>query len=146
MYKYSVTSKIRKISLLFLTIILSVCLAAEIQAQKSADLTHADQRAIVKAILEEQFKNTKGATTVKISKQNLPAELLNNFPQIKNLTVQFVPESSSNAPACPYQIKFHEMDKDKNVSVSFGNCDEGLVFRYKKVRGKWKSIPYVIRK
>lgn len=133
----------KKRSLLYLIFTLVFCFAVEAKAQRFAP-TLADKREIIKILLEKTSK-TEAVDTFIISTKNLPAEIKNNFPQIKNVKTQFVPEGASDSTVCPFEFgKFSVTGK--LVTVSFGNCNEALAYSFKKVRGKWKSVPFVIEK
>ena len=133
----------KKRSLLYLIFTLVFCFAVQASAQKSAP-TLADKREIIKILLEKTSK-TEAAGTLIISTKNLPSEIKNNFPQIKNVKTQFVPEGASDSTVCPFEFgKFSVTGRI--ITVSFGNCNEALAYSFKKVRGKWKSVPFVIEK
>lgn len=134
---------LKKRSLLYLIFTLVFCFTVEASAQKSAP-TLADKREIIKILLEKTSK-TEALGTITVSTKNLPAEIKNNFPQIKNVKTQFVPEGASDSTVCPFEFgKFSVTGK--LVTISFGNCNEALAYSFKKVRGKWKSVPFVIEK
>jgi len=117
----------------------------EAKAQRSAP-TIADKREIIKVLLEETFRN-KGfdKKTIYISKQNLSTAIKTKFPHIKDVRIKLVSENSKDSNLCPYQFgKFSVIDKF--VTVSFGNCNEALVYNFKKIRNKWKNVPLVIEK
>jgi hypothetical protein len=133
----------RKRSLLYLIFSLIFCFAVEASAQKRAP-TLADKRAIIKILLEKAPNNPVGKTIL-ISTKNLPSEIKNNFPQIKNAKTRFVPEGASDETVCPFEFGRFSVT-GKLVTVSFGNCNEALAYTFKKVRGKWKSVPFVIEK
>ena len=133
----------KKRSLLCLTLSLIFCFAMQAKAQRIAP-TLADKREIIKIILEGKFSYSTDKT-IKISTKNLPVEIRSNFPKIKNLRVQFVSESSEDSNVCPYEFGEFSVD-GKYVSVGFSDCNDGLLYDFKKIRGKWKGVPYVIEK
>ncbi|MGC2238248.1 MAG: hypothetical protein WA584_18990 [Pyrinomonadaceae bacterium] len=133
----------KKRSLLCLILSLFFCFTFEAHAQKAAP-TLADKREIIKILLEKTSK-TEPVGTIIISTKNLPSGIKNNFPQIKNVKTQFVPEGASDSTVCPFEFGRFSVT-GKIVTVSFGNCNEALAYSFKKVRGKWKSVPFVIEK
>ncbi|MET0752552.1 MAG: hypothetical protein ABWZ66_04235 [Pyrinomonadaceae bacterium] len=136
-------STFKKRSLLYLIFTFVFCFAVEAKAQRFAP-TVADKREIIKILLEKTSK-TGAVDTFIISTKNLPAEIKNNFPRIKNVKTQFVTEGASDSTVCPFEFgKFSVTGK--LVTVSFGDCNEALAYSFKKVRGKWKSVPFVIEK
>jgi hypothetical protein len=133
----------KKRSLLYLIFSLVFCFAVEARAQKSAP-TLADKREIIRILLAKTSKNPAGKT-ISISTKNLPSEIKNNFPRVKNVKIQFVPEGASDETGCPFEFGGFSVT-GKLVTVSFGDCNEALAYTFKKVRGKWKSVPFVIEK
>jgi uncharacterized protein with PIN domain len=115
-------------------------------AQTSLDtLKPADRREIVKLLLENVSKNNKDKI-IYVSTKNLPPEIQSDFSEITNVKIQLVSaEDAANQNRCHYQFGSFNVS-NKKVSVSFGDCKAGLAYNFKKVRGKWKSVPYVIEK
>lgn len=124
-----------------LCLILCFCFTFSAHAQKGAP-TLADKREIIKILLESKFSKLNGET-IKISTKNLPTEIKNNFPKIKNLKIRLVSESSEDSNVCPYEFSNFSV-VDKFTSVGFGDCNGGLLYDFKKIRGKWKAVPYVV--
>lgn len=143
LYKRNVQLNSKKLFSLLCILGLLSCFFVEAIAQKTKkNPTIADKREIIKVLLKEKFDNSS-ETTIYISTINLPTEIQNDFPQIKNLKIQFVsPENSANSDLCAYQFgKFDVVNK--YVSLSFGDCNQGLAYDFKKIRGKWKSVPFI---
>jgi hypothetical protein len=133
----------RKRSLLYLVFSLIFCFAIEAKAQRFAP-TLADKREIIKILLEEAGKSTN--KTIYLSNKNIPTALRNNFPRIKDVQIKLVSEESESSSMCPYEFgRFIGYD-NKYIDVSFGNCNEGLGYTFKKIRGKWKAVPNSIEK
>jgi len=59
---------------------------------------------------------------------------------VKNKTIRLVsPESAAKSEVCAYE--FGEFETiEKFVSVTFGNCREGLAYDFIKEDGRWKSV------
>lgn len=139
--------KIKKLSSLALIVnLLFFCWITEAVAQKSKKpLSLADQREIIKVLLEEKFDGS-AAEIIYISTKNLPDKLQNEFPPIKNVQVRLVSqENAAAADSCAYNFGKFEITAGY-VSVTFGDCREGLAYDFKKVRGKWKSTSMTIKK
>ena len=138
--------KFNKIGLLYLAFNLCFCFVVEAQAQKSkAVIKSADKREIIKLLLEDISKNSPGKV-IYVSNKNLTVDIQNDLSQIKNSKIKVVaPEKSANADVCHYQFDSFEVS-GKYVSVAFGDCNSGLTYNFKKTRGKWKAVPFVIEK
>jgi hypothetical protein len=118
-----------------------VCAA---QAQNTeTGLAAADQRQIIAGLLADKFKGST-EKTIYISTANLPDEIQKNFPPIKNKQVRLVSKKEANdSEICAYQFGEFEFI-DKFVSVTFGNCREGLAYDFIKESGEWKNVSSVI--
>ena len=93
--------------------------------------------------MKEKFERSS-EKTIYISTSNLPIELQNDFPLIKNKKIQFVaPESFANSGLCVSEFGKFEA-ADKFVSVAFGDCNSGLAYVFIKFSDKWKSVGLVI--
>ncbi|MDQ6785662.1 MAG: hypothetical protein M3033_02425 [Acidobacteriota bacterium] len=105
-------------------------------------LKAADRREIIKLILENVSKNSKDKI-IYVSTKNLSPDVQNDLSEIANENVQLVStETAANQNRCDYRFGAFNVS-NKLVSVSFGNCKSGLAYTFKRVRGKWKSVPYV---
>ncbi len=108
-------------------------------------LKPADRREIIKLLLETVSQNNRDKT-IYVSMKNLTPEIQNELSEIANAKIQLVsPETPANQNLCHYQFGAVNIS-NKLVSISFGNCKAGLAYNFKKVRGKWKSVPHVIEK
>jgi len=146
LYNLDVQLKFNKISLVYLVFTLCFCFIIEAKTPKSKSaLKLADKREIVKLLLENISKNSPGKT-IYVSSKNLPANIQNDLSQIKNAEIKLIaPEKPANANLCAYQFDGFEV-LDKYVSVSLGDCNSGLVYNFKKIRGKWTAVPFAIEK
>lgn len=126
-----------------LCLILCFCFTFSAYAQKASP-SITDKREIIRILLETTSKNPSGKTIL-VSTKNLPPEIKNNFPRVKNAKIRLVPEGASDETVCPFELGRFSVT-GRLVTVSFGNCDEALAYTFKKVRGKWKSVPFVIEK
>ena len=124
----------------FLSIfILFFCFCAT-QAQNTENkLAVSDQRQIIGILLNEKFKNSP-EKTIYITTRNIPPEIQKSFPLVKNKTIRLIsPESAAKSETCAYE--FGEFEAiEKYVSVTFGNCREGLAYDFVKDGGRWKSV------
>ena len=119
--------------------------SAQEEEETRDELPVSDQRQIIETLLREKFNGT-GEKTIYISTANLPDELQKTFPPIKNKRIQLVSaETVAGSEVCAYEFgKFEFIDKF--VSVSFGDCNEGLAYDFKKYGDKWKSVGLTITK
>lgn len=116
-----------------------------IQAQNTeGNLTFSDKRQIIESLLTEKFGKSN-EKTIYISTANLPEEIQKDFPPLKNKRIQLVSTENADSQICAYEFGEFEVTK-KAVSVSFGDCDEGLVYDFKKFGKTWKSVGLVVRK
>ena len=131
---------------LFLLLIFCFCFVAQASAQTSLDtLKPADRREIIKLLLENVSKNSK-EKIIYVSVKNLSPEVQSDLSGIANEQVQLIPSAEQAVRnGCEYQFGAVNAS-NKLVSISFGNCKAGLAYNFKKVRGKWKSVPHVIEK
>lgn len=110
-----------------------------------AELTLADKRQIIESLLKERFGDAP-QKTIYISMANLSDELRKDFPPVKNKKVEFIPtEQARSSSVCAYEFGEFE-ENGKFVSISFGDCSEGLAYDFKKYGEKWKSVGLTIRK
>jgi len=109
------------------------------------ELSVGDQRQIIEALLREKFTGSP-EKTIYISTANLSNEIQKDFPLVKNKRIQFISaDTVANSEVCAYEFgKFEFIDKF--VSVSFGDCNEGLAYDFKKYGDKWKSVGLTITK
>ena len=108
-------------------------------------LKPADRREVIKLLLENVSQNSRDKT-IYVSMKNLTPELQNELSEVANAKIQLVSsETAANQDFCHYQVGAVNIS-NKLVSVSFGNCKAGLAYNFKKVRGKWKSVPHVIER
>ncbi|HEY8559833.1 MAG TPA: hypothetical protein VIL74_05475 [Pyrinomonadaceae bacterium] len=111
--------------------------AQQKKGETALNLPVADQRQIIEILLRENFENAPEAT-IYLSTANIPEALRKNFAPLVNKTVRFVRPAES-AEFCAYEFgEFQTIDKF--VSVSFGNCREGLAFDFIKDGGAWKAV------
>ncbi|MBS1794759.1 MAG: hypothetical protein JSS81_12945 [Acidobacteria bacterium] len=110
-----------------------------------AELTVEDRRQIIEVLLTERFANAD-EKTIFISKTNLSDDLLKVFPTVKNKQIRFVSKDEAAATGvCAFEFgDFQTIGKF--VSVSFGDCSEGMAYDFKKYGEKWKSVGLTIVK
>lgn len=120
--------------------VLLCCFCAARAQETENKLAAADQREIITLLLADKFKASAEAT-IYISTANLTDEIRKNFPRLKNKKVRFVsPEiAGKNSDGCAYEFgKFQFVDKF--VSVTFGNCRDGLAYDFIKDADGWKGV------
>lgn len=139
LYKQDVNLKSVKLRALSSIFVLLFCFCAASAQETENKLTVADQQRIIEILLADKF-NGSSETTIYISTANLNREIQNNFPLLENIKVQLVsPETAVDSELCVY--KFGEFQViDKFVSVSFGNCRDGLAYDFVKYGDRWKSV------
>lgn len=128
----------------FLLSIVVLFLGAFVASAQIAEtaLPIADQRSIIEILLKEKFDKSSDET-IFISTANLPAEIREEFSPLKNKKVRFV--STQNSDVCAYEFgKFEFIEK--YVSVTFGDCREGLAYDFMKSGSSWKSVGLIITK
>lgn len=123
-----------------LVLFFSLTVAAQTEGDK---LPVADQQQIIKSLLTEKFAKSS-EKTIYISTANLSEEVLKDFPTLKNKKIQLVPPDEAKEN-CAYEFGEFEFI-EKYVSVSFGNCREGLAYDFMKSRFEWKSVGLIIIK
>lgn len=118
------------------------CGAARAQQQEPVNqLPVAEQRRIIEVLLNEKFKRSP-ETVLYLSTANLPEEILKDFPVLKNKTVELVRTAAAAEEVCAYEFgEFRFIDKF--VSVTFGNCREGLAYDFQKDGAGWKTVGLV---
>lgn len=138
--------KLKKSGVLYLLFILCFCFVVQTFAQTSLDtLKPADRREIIKLLLENVSKNSKDKI-IYVSVKNLSPEVRSDLSGIAKEQVRLVSsEDKADQVRCDYHFGAINVS-NKMVSVSFGNCKAGLAYNFKKVRGKWKSVPHVIER
>lgn len=117
-------------------IFLSFALAFPANAQTD-DLSLEDRRQIVESLLRETLKDSE-RDVIRVSTANLPEELIKSFPTFKNKRIEIV-EASLSSETCAYEFGEFEIIGGF-VSVSFGDCNSGLAYDFKKFGDKWKSV------
>ncbi len=139
LYKQEVNLQFKKLHALLSIFVLFFCFCAAHAQETDNKLTTADQRRIIEILLADKF-NDEAETTIYISTANLSKEIQNNFPLLENIKVQLVsPETAVDSELCAYQFGEFQMI-DKFVSVSFGNCRDGLAYDFIKYGDRWKSV------
>jgi len=138
--------KFKNSGALCLLFVLCFCTAAQSFGQNTLEtLKPADRREIIKLLLENVSQGTSDQI-IYVSVKNLSPNVQAELAGIANVKVQLVsPDGEANQNRCHYQFGAVNVS-DKKVSVSFGDCRAGLAYNFKKVRGKWKSVPHVIEK
>jgi hypothetical protein len=116
------------------------CAVVPAQEQETEKkLAAAEQRQIIAFLLNDKFKSSP-EKTVYISTANIPAEIRKNFPLLKNKTIRLVsPAAAAASEICAYEFGEFQFI-EKFVSVSFGNCAEGLAYDFIKDGGRWKGV------
>lgn len=126
-------------SLLSIFVLFFCFCAVRAQAETENKLTSADQRRIIEILLADKFSG-EAETTVYISTANLKRDVQTDFPILKNIKIQLVsPGTASDSELCAYEFGEFQVI-DKFVSVSFGNCRDGLAYDFIKSGAGWKSV------
>lgn len=122
------------------------CFTIAAPAQKTEnELTLDDKRQIIESLLKEKFKRSP-EKKIYISTANLPDEIQNDFPPIKNKKIQLVSaENSADSGTCVYEFGKFEVT-GRFISISFGNCNEGLAYDFTKFGDTWKSVGLTIER
>lgn len=125
-------------------VVLFFCLCAGASAQTTeSKLPVAEQRRIIGILLNDKFKNSP-EEIIYISTANLPEEIRKDFPGLKNKTVRLISDLEAAAEVCAYEFGEFQFI-EKFVSVSFGNCREGLAFDFvRDVAGDWRGVGLTI--
>jgi hypothetical protein len=127
--------KLRALSSIF---VLFFCFCAGRAQEAENNLTTADQRRIIEILLTDKFSGAK--ETIYISTANLKKDIQKDFPFPANIKVQFVsPRKAADSELCAYEFGEFQVI-DKFVSVSFGNCRDGLAYDFIKSKAGWKSV------
>jgi hypothetical protein len=113
-------------------------------AQKDENkLAAADERRIIAVLLEDRFKNSP-EKTIYISTVNLSDGIEKSFQPVKNKTIRFVaPSTAADSALCAYEFGEFQVI-DKFVSVTFGNCREGLAYDFIKAGDEWKGVSSIV--
>lgn len=97
------------------------------------------KREIINLLLTDFFKNSSDKE-IYISNKNIPAEIQNEFPKIRNLTTRLIESDSATAEnCCIFEFRSFSLS-EKQALVSFGDCRNGLGYTFQKTGGKWKSV------
>jgi len=117
-----------------------------INAQETTtELSLSDKKQIIETLLKEKFGGSP-EKMILISTANLSDDLQKDFPIIKNKKIQLISaELPKNAETCAYEFGEFQFI-DRFVSVTFGNCSEGLAYDFKKFGDKWKSVGLTVTK
>lgn len=128
----------------FLSIfVLLFCFFAANAQKTENQLSVADQREIIAVLLNEKFKRS-AEKTIYVSTANLPEEIRKDFPTVKNKTIRLVAsEKASDSEICAYEFGEFQFI-EKFVSVSFGNCREGLAYDFVKDGENWKTASLIV--
>lgn len=140
MYKRNVNLQFIKPPALFVVLVLLFCFGAlNAQEKTENNLAAADQREIIRVLLNEKFK-TSPEEEIYLTTANIPDEIQKNFPAIRNKTVRLVSaDAARQGDICAYEFgEFQYIDKF--VSVSFGSCREGLAYDFVKDGDRWKPV------
>lgn len=124
-------------------VVLFFCFCAGAAAQEAENkLDAAEQRAIIGILLNDKFKHSP-AEIIYISTANLPAEIRNDFPAVKNKQVRLVAAPKTGDEICAYEFGEFQFI-DKFVSVTFGSCREGLAYDFVKDERGWRAVGLTI--
>ena len=140
MYKRNVNLQFIKPPALFVVFILLFCFSAvSAQEKTESKLTAADQREIIRVLLNEKFK-TSPEEVIYLTTANIPDEIQKNFPAVKDKTVRLIsPDAARQGEICAYEFGEFQF-VEKFVSVSFGSCREGLAYDFVKDGDRWKPV------
>jgi len=120
-------------------LLFAFCAVRAQEGETDQKLSAADQRRIIAVLLSEKFERA-AEDVIYISTANLPAEVRRNFPGVENKTIRLIsPEQASEREICAYEFGEFQFI-EKFVSVSFGNCREGLAYDFLKVGDRWKTV------
>ena len=119
------------------------CFAAARAQEAENKLAASDQREIIALLLADKFEGSP-EETIYLSTANLADELRKDFPRLKNKSVRLVaPAAVKDSEVCAYEFgKFEFIDKF--VSVTFGNCRDGLAYDFIRDADGWKSVSRVV--
>ena len=116
-----------------------ICLCAARAQEAENKLSAAEKRQIIAVLLNEKFKRST-EKTIYISTTNISDEIQKDFPSVKNKTIRLVSkEEAANSDICAYEFGDFQFI-EKYVSVTFGNCQEGLAYDFVKYGDRWKSV------
>jgi hypothetical protein len=124
--------------------VLFFCFCAGAAAQETENKLSVDeQRRIIGILLNDKFKNSP-EEIIYISTANLPEEISNDFPALKNKTIRLVTaQRVAEEGLCAYEFGEFQF-VDKYVSVTFGSCREGLAYDFVKAATGWKGVGLTI--
>lgn len=119
--------------------VLFFCFCAINGQETENKLAAADQRQIIGILLNDKFKSSP-EETIYLSTANISEVIQKDFPTVKNKTIRLVaPQTSESAEVCAYEFGEFQFI-EKFVSVSFGNCREGLAYDFIKDGDRWKGV------
>lgn len=144
LYKKNVNlQSLNRFALLGVFVLLFCFSAVNAQQEESKKLASADRRLIIAALLNEKFKNSP-ETVLYLTTANIPDEIQKDFPTVKDKTVRLVSlETARRDDICAYEFGEFQFI-EKYVSVSFGNCREGLAYDFVKEDDRWKAVSSII--
>jgi hypothetical protein len=139
LYKQNVNLQFIKLRALLSIFVLFFCFCAGRAQETANNLTTADQRRIIEILLADKFSGAAD-TTIYISTENLKKDIQKDFPLLANIKFQLVsPRKAVGSGLCAYEFGEFQVI-DKFVSVSFGNCRDGLAYDFIKSNAGWKSV------
>ena len=139
LYKQNMISQFSSRRALFGIFLLLICLCAARAQEAENKLSAADKRQIIGVLLNEKFKRSP-EKTIYISAKNISDEIQKDFPSVKNKAIRLVSEDeAADSDACAYEFGEFQFI-EKYVSVTFGNCREGLAYDFVKYGSRWKSV------
>ena len=114
--------------------------ASATRAQETENrLAPAEQRRIIAVLLNEKFTDAP-EKTIYITTANIAPEVQKNFQPLKNKMIRFVSrDAATRGELCAYEFGEFQVI-DKFVSVTFGNCREGLAYDFIKDGAEWKGV------
>lgn len=113
--------------------------------ENNSELPLIEKKQIIESLLKEKFSDSP-EKTIYISTANLSDDIQKDFPTLKNKKIQLIStETAKNSEACAYEFGEFQFI-DRFVSVTFGNCSEGLAYDFKKFGDKWKSVGLTVTK
>jgi hypothetical protein len=118
---------------------LLLCAGAARAQEAENRLAPADQRRVIAVLLNEKFTDAP-EKIIYITTANISAEVQKNFQPLKNKTIRFVSrDEAARGELCAYEFGEFQII-DKFVSVTFGNCREGLAYDFIRDGAEWKGV------